>query len=216
MNKYEIAVDDSRNNLPNSLVGKQLADDSWVKGVVDGKAMVAKGEGYKISVEYKEVKHVLEQLKAVSGVSGKVLLKRDKKEAEKRERARIREKEAKEEAKRMAAQQTSFLDRQAAHQKSLAGKLEKAKEENEKKRENVVGGFKAKPLVKGAMATKAARVKADEEQKRKARETKNKAEALEKTLLAKAPSSGGRHETEAARRGRERREKEKEEREKKL
>jgi len=213
VNKYVVAVDDSRNNLPDSLVGRQLVDDSWVKGVVEGKGvMVAKGEGYKIAVEYKDVKDVLEKLKPMRGVGGSVLARRDQKEAEKRERERERRREKKEEEKRRAKQEGSFLDRQAAHQRSTADKISKAKAEKETQRSAVVGSFKAKPLPKGAMASRAAKVKADEEERRRVREAKNKAEALEKSLLAAAPVGGGagRHETQAQRRARERGEEEKE------
>ncbi|GMI01964.1 hypothetical protein TrST_g6105 [Triparma strigata] len=211
LNKYEIAVDDSRNNLPDSLVGRQLVDDSWVKGVVDGKVLVAKGEGYKLDVQVKEVKDVLEQLKAQPVVSSRVAMKREAREVEKRSAAAKRAKEAKEAAAKKKSGSLSFLDRQAASQKSKADKLAKKIEEKEKAAEDEAAAFQAKPLKKGAMAANAAKMKKDAEEATKEREAKNKVDALEKSLLSgsgRMDMHGAGHETEAQRKGRERREKE--------
>lgn len=211
VNKYEIAVDDSRNNLPDSLVGRQLVDDSWVKGVVDGKVLVAKGEGYNLDVQAKEVKDVLEQLKSVPVVSSRVALKREAKEVERRDAANKRAKEAREAAAKKKSGSLSFLDRQAASQKKKAVKLAKKVEQKEKAAEDEAAAFQAKPLKKGAMTANATKMKKEAEDAKKEREAKNKVEALEKSLLSgsgrmEMHSAG--HETEAQRKGRERREKE--------
>ncbi|GMH74691.1 hypothetical protein TL16_g06531 [Triparma laevis f. inornata] len=174
VNKYEIAVDDSRNNLPDSLVGRQLVDDSWVKGVVDGKVLVAKGEGYNLDVQAKEVKDVLEQLKSVPVVSSRVALKREAKEVERRDAANKRAKEAREAAAKKKSGSLSFLDRQAASQKKKADKLAKKVEQKEKAAEDEAAAFQAKPLKKGAMAANATKMKKEAEDAKKEREAKNK------------------------------------------
>ena len=70
-NKYAICIDDSRNNMPDSLVGRQMIDDSWVKGVVGGKLLVCKGEGGKTTVRKEEPGEVLGKLKPLSVPAGR-------------------------------------------------------------------------------------------------------------------------------------------------
>jgi hypothetical protein len=49
--------------LPNSLVGRELLDGSWVKTIVGGKPLVAKGEGRIIVTREMDIEDVVSQLK---------------------------------------------------------------------------------------------------------------------------------------------------------
>ena len=69
VNEFVINIDNSRNDLPYSLVGLQVMDDSWVKGCVkkgesdDKVLLLVKGNGRSIQQSFKDTGEVLSILK---------------------------------------------------------------------------------------------------------------------------------------------------------
>jgi len=199
--KYRLSVDESRDSMPECLVGKQLAGDAWVKAVVGGgKVVTAYCEGFKITLDRLEASVALGMCKAApKSVGG-----RDKRKGRtKKEGGEVKEKD----------KGPSFVERQAAMaKKNLEAKRAKEKEA-EALRKAEVGGFKGKELEKGKMAKDSKGLQEAEEAARETRERENKVKAVENAHISHAPSRqqmAEQHETEAQRRGRERREKEKE------
>jgi hypothetical protein len=207
VNKYRMSVDESRDIMPDSLVGRQLVNDSWVKGCVDGMCLVAKGEGFRLDVEKMKPSVVVSMLKPAP------------QKVPKREPAVSLEVDVGVGGggKKAGGGRAAFLERQKVHsekQKTGAAKREadlKAKEEKEAQ-------FRAKKLEKGKMARESALLKEKEKAKAEEREKDNWSKGLERGMLSEAPARQTQaelHETEAQRRGRERREAAREEDEKK-
>ena len=185
INSYVLCVDDSRNDLPVSLVGRQLLDDSWVKGVVDGNCYVGKGEGYRLDCKVVEVEGVLGKMKE---------LPRKKMGGRELEEMGVTKTTVVGEKGGGAKYMAGFIARQEDSAKRTADKIKTKTAEEEAGIAKGAESFKAKGLVKGQMAKNAAKMKVEEEAKREQMEREAKAKAIEGSLLSAAPSRMVMHE----------------------
>ena len=198
-NSYVIYVDESRNDLPFSLVGRQLTNDCWVKGVVDGKCYVAKGEGFKLECKFMSCEDVMDMLKPLPKIGFGAAMMRRSAGSEPASGGQS------------SAGAKGFTERQAEFTRKSQEKKEKTVMEDEAERIAKLNSFKAKLLAKGETKKKAEEQAKKDAQKREDKEVTAKSDAVVSLLLSKAPPRMQQHSsgtvTEAQRRGLERKEK---------